>query len=110
MSHRSLVVLALVVLPTISLAQTDTTRRRDTTRTPSPQDTARRVQQQSRGEIDLSRAGVRFSPDQPNYGMSTDQEGNFYVAEVNNGRIQKYRPRPGANPAFLVGKPWKGVW
>jgi peptidylamidoglycolate lyase len=44
------------------------------------------------------------------HGLSTDQEGNFYVAEVNNGRIQKYRPRQGANPAFLVGKPWKGVW
>lgn len=44
------------------------------------------------------------------HGMSTDQEGNFYVAEVNNGRIQKYRPRPGANSEFLVGKPWKGVW
>jgi hypothetical protein len=44
------------------------------------------------------------------HGMSTDQEGNFYVAEVNNGRIQKYRPRAGANPAFVVGKPWKGVW
>jgi hypothetical protein len=44
------------------------------------------------------------------HGMSTDQEGNFYVAEVNNGRIQKYRPRQGANPGFLVGKPWKGVW
>jgi peptidylamidoglycolate lyase len=44
------------------------------------------------------------------HGMSTDQEGNFYVAEVNNGRIQKYRPRQGANPAFVVGKAWKGVW
>jgi hypothetical protein len=44
------------------------------------------------------------------HGMSTDQEGNFYVAEVNNGRIQKFRPRQGANPQFLVGKPWKGVW
>jgi hypothetical protein len=44
------------------------------------------------------------------HGMSTDQEGNFYVAEVNNGRVQKYRPRPGANPQFLVGRPWKGVW
>jgi 6-bladed beta-propeller protein len=44
------------------------------------------------------------------HGMSTDQEGNFYVAEVNNGRVQKYRPRQGANPQFLVGKPWKGVW
>jgi 6-bladed beta-propeller/NHL repeat len=44
------------------------------------------------------------------HGMATDQEGNFYVAEVNNGRIQKYRPRSGANPEFLIGKPWKGVW
>ncbi len=44
------------------------------------------------------------------HGLSTDQEGNFYVAEVNNGRVQKYRPRAGANPAFMVGKPWKGVW
>ena len=44
------------------------------------------------------------------HGLSTDQEGNFYVAEVNNGRIQKYRPQKGANPEFMVGKPWKGVW
>ncbi len=34
----------------------------------------------------------------------------FYVAEVNNGRVQKFRPRQGANPEFVVGKPWKGVW
>ena len=44
------------------------------------------------------------------HGMSTDQEGNFYTASVNNGRIQKFRPREGANPNFLVGKPWTGVW
>ena len=44
------------------------------------------------------------------HGLSTDREGNFYVAEVNNGRIQKYTPRQGANPEFLVGKPWPGVW
>ena len=44
------------------------------------------------------------------HGMSTDQEGNFYTASVNNGRIQKFRPREGANPDFLVGKPWTGVW
>jgi hypothetical protein len=44
------------------------------------------------------------------HGLATDQEGNFYIAEVNNGRVQKYRPRAGANPAFMVGKPWKGVW
>ena len=44
------------------------------------------------------------------HGMSTDNEGNFYTASVNNGRIQKFRPRDGANPDFLVGKPWPGVW
>ncbi|OFV97238.1 MAG: hypothetical protein A3H28_13660 [Acidobacteria bacterium RIFCSPLOWO2_02_FULL_61_28] len=42
--------------------------------------------------------------------ISVDQEGNVYVAEVNNGRAQKFRPRPGANPAFLVGKPVYSAW
>ena len=36
------------------------------------------------------------------HGMSVDNEGNLYVAEVDNGRVQKFRPRAGANPAFLV--------
>jgi hypothetical protein len=44
------------------------------------------------------------------HGMSTDQDGNFYVAEVDNGGAQKYRPRVGANPAFLVGKPLRVAW
>jgi sugar lactone lactonase YvrE len=44
------------------------------------------------------------------HGMSTDNEGNFYTASVNNGRIQKFRPRAGANPEFMVGKPWPSVW
>jgi hypothetical protein len=44
------------------------------------------------------------------HGFSTDQEGNFYTASVNNGRVQKFRPREGANPEFLVGKPWPRVW
>jgi 6-bladed beta-propeller len=44
------------------------------------------------------------------HGLSTDQEGNFYVAEVDSGRAQKYRPRASANPAFLVGKPVAAVW
>ena len=39
------------------------------------------------------------------HGFSVDQEGNFYVAEVDSGRVQKFRPRQGANPNFLVGKP-----
>jgi sugar lactone lactonase YvrE len=44
------------------------------------------------------------------HGMSMDQEGNLYVAEVANGRAQKFRPRPGANPAFLVSKPIYAAW
>jgi peptidylamidoglycolate lyase len=37
--------------------------------------------------------------------MSVDQEGNFYVAETGGGRVQKFRPRKGAIPEFLVGQP-----
>jgi hypothetical protein len=39
------------------------------------------------------------------HGMSVDQEGNLYLAEVNNGRAEKFRPRPGANSALIVGQP-----
>jgi hypothetical protein len=39
------------------------------------------------------------------HGASVDQEGNLSIAEVANGRVQKFHPRPGANPKFLVGKP-----
>ena len=42
--------------------------------------------------------------------LPVEQAGNFYVAEVDSGRVQKYRPRPGANPAFLVGKPVYSAW
>ena len=38
------------------------------------------------------------------HGMHVDSDGNFYVAEVDNAGGQKFRPRPGANPAFLVAK------
>jgi peptidylamidoglycolate lyase len=44
------------------------------------------------------------------HGMSVDQEGNFYVAEVGNGRAQKFRPRPGARPELMVGKPVYAAW
>ena len=39
--------------------------------------------------------------------MTVDQEGNLYVAEVQNGRIQKFRPKPGADPAKLVGQEFR---
>jgi DNA-binding beta-propeller fold protein YncE len=44
------------------------------------------------------------------HGLATDQEGNLYVAEVDSGRFQKFRPRQGANPAFLIGKPVYSAW
>ncbi len=44
------------------------------------------------------------------HGMSVDQQGNLYVAEVANGRAQKFTPRQGASPAFLVGKPVYAAW
>jgi hypothetical protein len=44
------------------------------------------------------------------HGFSTDQDGNFYVAEVDNGRVQKFRPRAGVNSAFLVSKPVYATW
>lgn len=42
--------------------------------------------------------------------ISVDQEGNLYVAEVSNGRAEKFRPRKDANPDFLVGKPVYSAW
>jgi len=44
------------------------------------------------------------------HGLHVDQEGNLYVAEVDSGRAQKFVPRKGANPAFVVGAPVKPVW
>ena len=44
------------------------------------------------------------------HGISVDQEGNLYVAEVDAGRVQKFMPRAGANPEFLVAKPVYSAW
>jgi hypothetical protein len=44
------------------------------------------------------------------HGFSVDQEGNFYVAEVDNGRVQKFQPRLAVNSAFLVAKPVYSAW
>jgi sugar lactone lactonase YvrE len=44
------------------------------------------------------------------HGMSVDQAGNLYVAEVDAGRVQKFRPRAGANGDFLVAKPVYSAW
>jgi len=44
------------------------------------------------------------------HGASVDQQGNLYIAEVGNGRLQKFRPRANANKAFLVGPPVYAAW
>ena len=44
------------------------------------------------------------------HGASVDQQGNLYTVEVGNGRVQKFRPRAGANPEFLVGPPVYAAW
>ena len=36
--------------------------------------------------------------------LTTDQDGNLYVAEVFNGRIVKFRPKPNADPAKVAGQ------
>ena len=38
------------------------------------------------------------------HSLTVDQEGNLYIAEVFNGRIQKFRPKQGADPAKLIGQ------
>jgi peptidylamidoglycolate lyase len=38
------------------------------------------------------------------HGMSIDSEGNFYTAEVDSGRAQKYKPRAGARSEYLLTK------
>jgi len=44
------------------------------------------------------------------YACAKSWEGNLYVAEVDNGRVQKFRPRAGANPNYLMAKPVVPVW
>ena len=73
MARNIITLLALTMLPAIASAQTDTTRRRDTTRTPQPQDSARRVTTEARGQLDPTQFGARFRADLPNYGFSSDQ-------------------------------------
>jgi len=37
--------------------------------------------------------------------FSVDSDGNLYAAETFGGRTQKFRPKPGADPAKLIGVP-----
>ena len=44
------------------------------------------------------------------HGISVDQEGNLYLAAVGRGGVQKFVPRKGANPRYLVGKHVYSAW
>jgi DNA-binding beta-propeller fold protein YncE len=44
------------------------------------------------------------------HGISVDQDQNLYLAAVGRSGVQKFRPRPGANPAYLVGKHVYSAW
>jgi hypothetical protein len=83
MYRTPVALLLLTVLATIASAQADTTRRRDTTRT--PQDTVRPVRAESRGETDLTRSSERFGVGRPNYGFSTQQAAELQQALTRAG-------------------------
>ncbi len=53
-----------------------------------------------------SYAGALFGP----HGLSVDQEQNLYLAAVGRGGVQKFIPKPGANPNYLVGKNLYSAW
>ncbi len=38
------------------------------------------------------------------HALTVDQNGNLYIAEVFSGRVQKFRPKRGADPSKLVGQ------
>ena len=38
------------------------------------------------------------------HALTVDQDGNLYIAEVFNGRVQKFRLKPGFDPAKAVGQ------
>ncbi len=39
------------------------------------------------------------------HGFHIDSDGNLYASETFGGRVQKFRPKPGANKALLFGPP-----
>jgi peptidoglycan hydrolase-like protein with peptidoglycan-binding domain len=79
-----LVLAALMAHAVTASAQADTTRRRDTTRTPQLQDTTRRVQE-ARGEVDAAQSAERFGVGRPNFGFSSEQATELQQALTRSG-------------------------
>ena len=42
--------------------------------------------------------------------FGVDENGNLYTSEVHSGKPQKFTPKPGADPAKLVGQPLRVAW
>jgi len=42
--------------------------------------------------------------------FDVDRDGNLYTVAVHTGRPQKFVPKPGADPAKLVGQPFRVAW
>ena len=54
-----------------------------------------------------------YAPDQESphwfremHSIGVDSDGNLYAADNQNGRIQKFVPKPDADPSLLVGQPY----
>ena len=81
---RTTLALLAIALPAVVAAQTDTTRKRDTTRTPQQPDSARRVREEARGQVDLTSMD-RFRADLPNLGLSPAQAAELQQALTRAG-------------------------
>ena len=44
------------------------------------------------------------------HGLSVDEQGNLYTADVCRGAAQKFQPKPGANQAKMLGLPVRSAW
>lgn len=42
------------------------------------------------------------------HAFTVDADGNMYGGDNQYGRTQKFVPKPGADPALLIGRPWTG--
>ena len=80
MLRTTFALLAIAALPSVAVAQADTTRKRDTTRAPQSPDSTRRVRTEARGQVDLTSATERFRANAPNLGLTPVQAAELQQA------------------------------
>ena len=84
MMRSTAAIVAFVAVSALAMAQADTTRRPDSTQASARQDTTRRIQAESRGEVD-TRVGRGFDLDIPNYGLTKEQAAELQQALARAG-------------------------